>query len=105
MKFRPRTLSQLGEMIVGDAEEGDTSYFPYRSSMYITQFFEEIDTEHRHDGSTRRRWAADTVARSSRSRTLAPTYLRTPSLASSVGSWTRRTHSTRRSTDRRRLPF
>ncbi len=62
MKFRPRTLSQLGEMIVGDAEEGDSSYFPYRSSMYITQFFEEIDTEHRHDGSTRRRWAADTVA-------------------------------------------
>lgn len=41
-------------MVVGDAE-----YFPYRSSSYITEFFEECDLDFFHDGSTRWRWAAE----------------------------------------------
>lgn len=39
---------------------GDTEHFQYRSSTYITQFFEECDLEFVHDGSTRWAW---TVAR------------------------------------------
>ena len=44
-------------MIIGDAE-----FFPYRSSSYITQFFEECDLDFVHDGSTRWAWTADKLA-------------------------------------------
>ena len=57
MKFRPRNLRAIAEMVVGD--EG---YFPYRSSRYITEFFEECDLDFTHDGSTRSRWTADRLA-------------------------------------------
>jgi len=40
---------------------GDPRYFPYRSSTYITEFFQELDTEWTHDGSTRHRWVADVL--------------------------------------------
>jgi hypothetical protein len=53
MKFKPRTLRALAEMVVGDAQ-----YFRYRSSSCITEFFEECDLDYRHDGSTRWRWVA-----------------------------------------------
>ena len=44
----------LGEMIVGDTE-----FFPYRSSMFISRFFEESGYPNlKHDGSTRRLWVA-----------------------------------------------
>lgn len=56
MKFKPRNLRALAEMVVGDAD-----YFPYRSSSYITEFFEECDLDFVHDGSTRWRWAADAL--------------------------------------------
>lgn len=36
-------------------------YFPYRSSMYLAEFFQELDTDWRHDGSTRHRWGADVL--------------------------------------------
>lgn len=62
MKFKPRTLTQLGEMICGNSGPDETAYFPYRSSSYITEFFEEINTDYRHDGSTRHRWVADVLA-------------------------------------------
>jgi hypothetical protein len=62
MKFKPRTLTQIGEMICGNSGPDETAYFPYRSSSYITEFFEEIDTDYRHDGSTRHRWVADVLA-------------------------------------------
>lgn len=64
MKFRPHTLTLLGEMIVGNAGKGDDPeyyFFPYRSSSIITDFFHEIDTDYTHDGSTRHRWAAEVV--------------------------------------------
>jgi hypothetical protein len=38
------------------------SFFPYRSSSYITRFFRDADTDYMHDGSTRSRWVADTLA-------------------------------------------
>lgn len=57
MKFKPRNLRAIAEMIIGDAE-----HFPYRSSSYITQFFEECDLDFIHDGSTRWSWTAERIA-------------------------------------------
>lgn len=44
-------------MVVGDAE-----HFQYRSSKYITEFFEDCDLEYVHQGETRPAWAADRIA-------------------------------------------
>jgi hypothetical protein len=57
MKFKKRNLRAIAETIIGDA-----SYFPYRSSSFITQFFEECDLDFVHDGSTRWAWTADRIA-------------------------------------------
>ncbi|PCE67362.1 hypothetical protein [Salinivibrio sp. YCSC6] len=54
MKFKSRNLRAIAELVVGDKE-----FFPYRSSSFITQFFEECDLDFVHDGSTRRHWTAD----------------------------------------------
>lgn len=54
MKFRNRNLRAIAEMVIGDA-----AHFPYRSSSYITQFFEECDLDFVHDGSTRWSWTVD----------------------------------------------
>ncbi|MCJ1675675.1 hypothetical protein MT355_20605 [Rathayibacter sp. VKM Ac-2929] len=67
MKFKRRSLEALGELIVGnvgrdDAEnEDEVKRFPYRSSSRITEFFQDLNTEHEHDGSTRHRWVADAL--------------------------------------------
>lgn len=67
VKFKRRSLEALGSLIVGnvgrdDAQsEEEARYFPYRSSSYITEFFQELDTEYQHDGSTRHRWVADVL--------------------------------------------
>lgn len=57
MKFRNRNLRALAEIIIGD-----NAKFPYRSSSYITQFFEECDLNFVHDGSTRWAWTSDRLA-------------------------------------------
>lgn len=57
MKFKDRNLRALAEMVIGDAD-----YFPYRSSSYITRFFEECDMDFVHDGSTRWAWASDRLS-------------------------------------------
>lgn len=57
MKFKNRNLRDIAEMVIGDAE-----HFPYRSSSYITRFFEECDLDFVHDGSTRWSWTADRLA-------------------------------------------
>src|SRR4051812_7025769 len=41
----------------------DSRTFPYRTSSVITRFFRDCETEYAHDGSTRDRWVADTLAR------------------------------------------
>ncbi|GGU96110.1 hypothetical protein GCM10010182_10870 [Actinomadura cremea] len=67
MKFRRRNLQDLGDLICGNLGSDDPNtdneprYFPYRSSMYITEFFQELDTEWSHDGTTRHRWVADVL--------------------------------------------
>jgi len=57
MKFKDRNLRAVAELIIGDV-----NYFPYRSSRYITQFFEECDLDFVHDGSTRWFWTASRLA-------------------------------------------
>lgn len=56
MQWKPRNLRELGRMVVGDTE-----YFQYRSSKYITEFFEDCDLEYVHQGETRAAWAADRI--------------------------------------------
>lgn len=43
-------------MVVGDAE-----HFHYRSSKYITEFFEDCDLDFVHQGETRPVWAAERI--------------------------------------------
>ncbi|MDM8520217.1 hypothetical protein QUF64_09225 [Anaerolineales bacterium HSG6] len=57
MKFKTRSLRNIAEMIIGNVD-----YFPYRSSSYITEFFEECDLNFIHDGSTRWAWTADRIS-------------------------------------------
>src|SRR5689334_15708549 len=60
MKFRQRTLEQIADMICGNFKP-EESFFLYRSSSYITKFFQDCDTDYRHDGSTRGSWVARTL--------------------------------------------
>jgi len=57
MKFTNRNLRAIAEMVIGDVK-----YFPYRSSSYITQFFEECGLDLVHDGSTRWAWTSNRLA-------------------------------------------
>ncbi len=60
MEFKQRTLNQLADMIFGNFVAAETS-FHYRSSSFLTQFFQDCDTDYVHDGSTRKTWVADTL--------------------------------------------
>ena len=57
MKFKSRNLRALAEMVIGDNDK-----FRYRSSSFITQFFEECDLDFVHDGSTRWAWTTERLA-------------------------------------------
>lgn len=61
MEFKARTLNQIAKMICGDTKDNQISYFIYRSSFYLTEFFGDADTEFVHDGSTRPKWVAETL--------------------------------------------
>jgi len=50
----------LADMICGNFK-AEESFFPYRSSSSITQFFRDCDTEYIHNGSTRNYWVAGTL--------------------------------------------
>jgi hypothetical protein len=54
MKLNPRVLDALAEMVIGDH-----ALFPYRSSSYITEYFERCGLPFVHDGSTRKWWAKE----------------------------------------------
>lgn len=54
MKFKSRNLREIAECVIGDKE-----HFPYRSSSYITEFFEECDLPFKHDGTTRWSWTSE----------------------------------------------
>ena len=53
-----KTVREIALMICGNESEN----FTYRSSTYLSQFFEDCDMEHFvHDGSTRNRWVEDVL--------------------------------------------
>jgi hypothetical protein len=60
MEFKKRTLMQIADMICGNFK-AEESFFRYRSSSYLSEFFEDCDTDYRHDGSTRNYWVAETL--------------------------------------------
>ena len=59
MDFKPSTLHRLADLICGNPVEGKPSLFRYRSSSYLTRFFEDCGTDYVHDGSTRNTWVRD----------------------------------------------
>jgi len=61
MEFKKRTLAQIADMICGNFNN-ETSFFRYRSSSFLTEFFFDCDTDYVHDGSTRAAWVANTLA-------------------------------------------
>lgn len=60
MEFKQRTLMQIADMICGNFNL-EESYFEYRSSSYLTEFFSDCNTDYRHDGTTRNYWVAETL--------------------------------------------
>jgi hypothetical protein len=54
MQLRQSTISNIAKMVCGDPPYNEI--FPYRSSSYLTRFFEELDLPYVHDGSTRFWW-------------------------------------------------
>src|ERR1700761_3943344 len=61
MQFRQRTLEALANMICGNNDKQGQSHFEYRSSFYLSRFFEESGLDYRHNGMTRHIWVADTL--------------------------------------------
>jgi hypothetical protein len=57
MVFKRRTLNQIADMVCGNYPNEET-FFVYRSSKYLTEFFADIETDYEHDGSTRQWWVA-----------------------------------------------
>jgi len=49
------------ELGLAERIDGDNSNYPYRSSYYITKFFQDLGLNFSHDGSTRRIWIRDTL--------------------------------------------
>jgi hypothetical protein len=60
MDFKNRTLTQIADMICGNFAQPE-SYFRYRSSKFLTDFFYDCDTDYEHDGSTRGIWVTETL--------------------------------------------
>lgn len=56
MKFRQRTITALANMVCGNAGPGD--FFKYRSSFWLTTFFSECGTNHKHGNASRTPWVA-----------------------------------------------
>lgn len=60
MEFKKRTVMQVADMICGNYNS-EESFFHYRSSSFLTEFFQDCDTDYAHDGSTRQYWVADVL--------------------------------------------
>ncbi len=54
MRWKNRNLRALADIICGNV-----AHFHYRSSSYLTEFFQDCDLEYAHDGSTRWAWVAE----------------------------------------------
>jgi len=58
MAFKDRSVRELADMICGNFESRK-SFFRYRSSSYLTEFFQDCDADYSHDGTTRWYWVAE----------------------------------------------
>ncbi|WP_132582584.1 hypothetical protein [Paralcaligenes ureilyticus] len=58
MKWKSRNLRGLAELICGNVGPDGVSDFRYRSSMYLTEFFQDCNLDYTHDGSSRSPWVA-----------------------------------------------
>jgi hypothetical protein len=69
MRLHKRTLESLADMVCGNPpaslRPNETtqrhSNFPYRSSTYLTRFFEDCDLVYVHKNSTRKWWVMDVL--------------------------------------------
>jgi hypothetical protein len=61
MKFKQRSLMQIAELICGNRSQDEVCFFRYRSSKYLTEFFQDSDTDYIHDGTSRAYWVADVL--------------------------------------------
>jgi hypothetical protein len=62
MKISPKSLGKLAEMICGDKEGASRQpSFPYRSSFFLTRFFQDINLPYSHDGTTRKYWVEEVL--------------------------------------------
>src|SRR5688572_19504543 len=59
MEFKERTLKQIAGLVCGNSDGAPDFPFPYRSSSYLTEFFQDCDVDYVHDGSTRVYWVMD----------------------------------------------
>ena len=50
----------IADLICGNFKP-EESFFRYRSSSFLTEFFQDCDTDYEHDGSTRNYWVAETL--------------------------------------------
>lgn len=60
MKWKERSVDELADMICGNYDQTSTM-FQYRSSSGLTRFFRDVDTDYKHDGSTRAAWVASAL--------------------------------------------
>jgi hypothetical protein len=58
MEFKQRTLMQIADMICGNYNAEET-FFVYRSSSRLTEFFQDCETDYVHGNATRNYWVAD----------------------------------------------
>ena len=59
--FAARKTNIDFEMELAERICGDNSKYPYRSSYYLTKFFQDLGFDYTHDGSTRRFWVRDVL--------------------------------------------
>ncbi|MFI2715210.1 hypothetical protein ACH5AI_02545 [Streptomyces collinus] len=61
VELKRRTVRDLAEMICGNGTTDEENYFEYRSSMYLTEFFQDVETDFQHDGTTRAIWVYEVL--------------------------------------------
>ena len=59
--FAAREANIDFEMELAERICGDNPKYPYRSSYYLTRFFQDLGFDYTHDGSTRRFWVRDVL--------------------------------------------
>jgi len=63
MRWRKRTLDEVASMICGGAGNSAAGepFFQYRSSSYLTRFFQDAEAEFVHRGESRVWWVSDVL--------------------------------------------